>query len=463
MMRWIRVGWIIVIAFAVSLTMAQEDLAWLLDFIPTGADINLEKQLEQGAVRVVAGESLLDEDFTVLNAWESSSDREGNRRVRNERYEMRLVDSDSVYSAPSSEEYENVIITVDTQRLSDEANDGYGIFCRSEDEDNGVYFYISSDGYWRIFNFIDGRARPFMPWTASELINQGELASNQITALCINDYYALYINGDLAGEARDDTFSSGTTGMSVIVFEEESEVFIAFDNLRLWSGSSDDTSAIDVTDTNTDSNSLIDEQRAETILLLGNGAESISLGDLQFHDAMDDENHWHVIDGDYGEYDFEDGELEMLSEADADYPLLLVTNTRYDNAVIQAEMTFEDGADNNAFGIVCRSSEGDKGRGYQLLISADGYYTIWLTDNNFYRVIVAWETSSDINLNSTNQVTAVCVDDYIALYVNDTLLVDLYDDVYQTGTVGFTIFTIEEDDETSILVDNVFVWNAELR
>ncbi len=460
-MRWIRVGWIIVIAFMVSVSVAQEDLGWLLSLIPTGSNIDLEKQLEQGAVRVNAGENLLDETFTVLNAWDSSSDREGNRRVRNERYEMRLVDSDIIYTAPGSEEYDDVIITVDTQRLSDEPNDGYGLVCRSEDEDNGVHFYISSDGYWRIFNFINGRARPFMPWTASELINQGEGVNNQITAVCIEDYYALYINGELVGEARNDTFDSGAVGMSVIVFEEESEVFIAFDNLRLWSGSSDDTSAIDVTDTS-NSTSPVDEQRAETILLLGDGDESVSLGALQFYDSMDSDDNWHSIDADQGDFDFDDGIVTMLSEADTSYPLLLVTDERYDNAVIQAEMTFEGGTDNNAFGIVCRSSEADKGRGYQFMISADGYYSIWLTDNNFYRFIVDWERSSDINPNSSNQLTAVCVDDYLAFYLNGSLLVDLYNDVYQTGTAGVAVFTFEDEEDSSISVDNIFVWDAEL-
>lgn len=368
-----------------------------------------------------------------------------------------------IYSAPGSEDYDNVIINVDTQRLSDEINDGYGLVCRAEDEDNGVHFYISSDGYWRIFNFIDGRARPFMPWTASERINQGEEASNQITAVCINDYYALYINGELVGEARDDTFDSGAVGMSVIVFEEESEVFIAFDNLRLWSGSSDDSTAIDVTDADPDSDSLVDEQRAETILLLGDGAEEISLGDLQFHDSMDDDDNWDVIDGDQGDFEFEDGVLSIESNANADYPIILVTDERYDNAVIQAEVTFEDGTDNNAFGVVCRSSEEGLGRGYQFMISADGFYSIWLTDANFYRFVADWEDSSLINLNSTNQITAVCIDDYIAFYLNGTLLVDLYDNVYQTGTIGVTVYTFEEDEDSSVLIDNVFLWDAELR
>mgnify|MGYP000023229807 CR=1 FL=1 len=129
-----------------------------------------------------------------------------------------------------------------------------------------------------IFAFEDGRARPFMPWTASDLINQEADARNQITAVCVNDYYALYINGVLAGEARDSNFTNGLVGMSVIVFEEDSEVFIAFDNLRVWSASSD-AEAVEVVENGNSGDNLIDEQRAETVLLLGDGDEEVAFGE----------------------------------------------------------------------------------------------------------------------------------------------------------------------------------------
>ena len=457
MKRWIRLIWMIMLIMMVGVVSAQEDLSWLIPLIPDGNDIDISKQIEQGAVPITAGDVLLEESFTALNAWESASDREGNRRVRNERYEIRLVDNDIIYTGIGTEEYDNSIITVDTQRLSEEPNDGYGIVCRASDEENGIYFYISSDGFWRIFAFVDGRARPFMPWTASDLINQEAEARNQITAVCVDNYFALYINGELAGEARDDTFDEGAVGMSVIVFEENSEVFIGFDNLRVWSADANGEFAA----TSTTDNDLVSEQRAETILLLEDGLEEVSLDSLIRFDPMDNDANWYVIDADQGEIDFDDGVLEMTSIEDAVYPILLVSEESYDNAVIQAEVTFENGTDNNAYGVVCRSSEAGIGRGYQFVISGDGYYAIWLTDSGSYRFAADWERSTAININSTNQITAVCVDDYIAFYINDTLLVDVYDDVYQGGTVGLGLFTFEENSEIS--ADNVFIWSASIR
>lgn len=461
MNRWIRFSWIIALILLAGIVSAQEDLSWLIPLIPDGNDIDIAKQTQQGAVQIMAGDVLLNEPFTALNAWESASDRAGNRRVRNERYEIRLVDNDIIYTGIGTEDYDNSIITVDTQRLSSEPNDGYGLVCRASDEENGVYFYISSDGFWRIFAFVDGRAQPFMPWTASDLINQGDEANNQISAVCVDNYFALYINGELAGEARDDTFDSGAVGMSVIVFEENSEVFIGFDNLRIWSADATGENIEVTNNIDDDLEALVSEQRSETILLLEDGSEDVSLDSLMLFDSLDDDSNWYVIDADQGEIDFDNGVLEMTSIEDSLYPIILTSEESYDNVVIQADVTFENGADNNAYGVVCRSSEIGVGRGYQFMISGDGYYAIWLTDSSSYRFAADWERSSAININSTNQITAVCIDDYIAFYVNGTLLVDVYNDVYQGGTVGLTVFTFEEDSEIS--ADNVFIWSAEIR
>lgn len=459
-MRWIRPGLILIIVVAVvSVTGAQEDLGWLLDLIPTGDTIDLEKQLEQGAIQVVAEENVLLEEFSALNAWQSSSDREGNRRVRNERYEIRLIDNDIIYTGLGTVEYTNSIITVDTQRLSEEPNDGYGLVCRASDEDNGVHFYISSDGYWRIFAFEDGRARPFMPWTASDLINQGADARNQMTAVCVNDYYALYINGVLAGEARDSNFTEGVVGMSVIVFEEESEVFIAFDNLRIWSASSDAEAVTVVTNTESDS----DEQRAETLLLLENGGEDVSLTSLVFYDNMEEEVNWETVNSGEGDYDFDDGVVLMTSEAGAGNPIFLATESNYDNVVLQAGVTFEDGAEDNAFGLTCRTGMEESIRGYQFVISADGYYTIWITDGVNYRFAADWERDTAINTSGTNLLTVVCIEDYFAFYANDVLLIDFYDDVFLTGRPGLMIYNFDDDDDSTVSFDNVYVREAELR
>lgn len=463
MKRWniaIRLTGLWLLIMVATNVTAQEDLGWITDLLPDGNNINIDKQVQQGALDILAGSQILDESFDFLNAWEDSSGREGNREVRNGRYEMRLLESDLIYTGLGTTEYNNVIMTVDTQGLSAEPNDGYGLVCRASDEENGVHFYISSDGFWRIFAFDNGRARPFMPWTASDLINQGENASNRITAVCVDNYFALYINGELVGEAQDDRFTSGLAGMSVIVFEEDSEVFIAFDNLRIWEAEGTGEAVVATNNVTTDNNSNeLDDQRAATILLLEEGGESVILNDLLLFDDFEDADDWVIIEDDEGsEIEVDDGIVYTISPEGAIYPALILSEQTFGDTVVQAEITFEDGDENNAYGLICRSS--DFGRGYHFNISADGFYTVWVTDGEAYRTIVEWERDTAINVNATNTMTAVCIDDYLAFYVNDALLVDLYDSIYEIGAIGLSAFTFEDDSELSF--DNIYIWDAAL-
>ncbi|MEL7433912.1 MAG: hypothetical protein AAFN11_08185 [Chloroflexota bacterium] len=446
-----------------SVVTAQDDLGWITDLLPDGNNINIDKQLEQGAIIIATDEQRLLEEFTAQNAWDNTNERDGNRRVNNARYEMRMRLSNTIFTGLGTQNYTNTVITVDTERLSTEPNDGFGLVCRAEDEENGVHFFISSDGFWRIFAFEDGSTRPFVSWTQSDLINMGENATNRITAVCVDDYFALYINGVLAGEATDDTFSEGAVGMSVIVFEEASEVSIAFDNLRVWSataGSGDTTALNGGNDTSTSSTeTAFDEQRAATVLRLQDADESLALNGLILAATLDDdsETDWQFLERD-GSVEFGNGSLEIESDEGAEYPSMLLTSTDSPNVVVQAEVSFDDGDDNNAYGLACRSGLNEVGRGYHFNISADGFYTVWVTDGDFFRFLVDWERASVIEVNGTNEMTIVCVDDYFALFVNDVLLTDFYDNTYLTGSVGFTAFTFEDD--TAIRFDDLFVWEA---
>ncbi|MGJ3239271.1 MAG: hypothetical protein ACFE0Q_11240 [Anaerolineae bacterium] len=466
MMRWIRVGWLVMLVLLVGVVSAQTDLGWVRDLIPTASDINLSKQLEQSTIDVSVGEIALDESFTAPDSWQSLTDVAGNRFVRDGRYEMRLIQPDLIYTSLSTQTYDNAIITVETERLSQEPNDGYGVVCRASDENNGMHFYISSDGFWRIFAFVDERARPFMPWTASETINQGENARNILTAVCVNDYFALYINGELAGEVRDGTFLQGQVGMSMILFEEQSEVSIAFDNLRVWSASSDAevVSVMQATPQVDDDPffMMLDQRRDETITLLEDGQEAITINDLLRYDALTEPLGWSVISGDMGAVSFGDDGATLTSDAGVDYPILLVSEDAYDGVVVQADLQFEEGAINNAFGLVCRSSTSDLGRGYQFVISGDGYYTIWLTDGVDYRFLITWERTSTIQRDSINRMTVVCVEDYMGFYLNGRLLHELYNDVYLSGTVGVGVYSFEEDESSTITASEIFIWEAEL-
>jgi hypothetical protein len=78
---------------------------------------------------------------------------------------------------------------------------------------DGYLFLIQGSGSFAILRARGRDITPLVNWTASSLIHQGA-ARNELRAVCMGDYLALYINGEFAGEATDSTYTSGQIGLA---------------------------------------------------------------------------------------------------------------------------------------------------------------------------------------------------------------------------------------------------------
>ncbi|MCC6614331.1 MAG: hypothetical protein IT320_12695 [Anaerolineae bacterium] len=77
------------------------------------------------------------------------------------------------------------------------------------------------------------------------------------------------------------------------------------------------------------------------------------------------------------------------------------------------------------------------GDGYLFLIQGSGAYGIFRSSGRSLQPLVDWATSDAINLPpAANKLRAVCVGDYLALYVNDKLVAEAIDDQYSSGQIG---------------------------
>ena len=94
---------------------------------------------------------------------------------------------------------------------------------------DGYLFLIQGNGSFAIMRARGRSILPLVDWTESSLINQGP-ASNELRAVCMDDYLALYINGEFAGDATDDTYSSGQVGLAASAANRLG-VQVEFDNL----------------------------------------------------------------------------------------------------------------------------------------------------------------------------------------------------------------------------------------
>lgn len=132
------------------------------------------------------------------------------------------------------------------------------------------------------------------------------------------------------------------------------------------------------------------------------------------------------------------------------------------DTVIQVHTKQVSKSTENAYGVICRSPTNGNGDGYYFFISGDGQYTITKVKGTV-TTLVDWTQSKAINQGQDeNDLTVVCVQNYLALYVNDVLLAETTDDTFIQGDPGLAISGYSDKTEVSVDFDNARIWSASL-
>ncbi len=482
--------------------------------------------LQQGSETVDVGDLLRYETFDSEDAWEVWEGSGGYLRIDDGRYVLFATEADGYLWGQDTQVVSNSIIQVETEQLSAEPNNGYGIMCRGEVENtsNGYHFWISGDGYVSIIAITEEDIVSLVEWELNGAINLGQ-ATNEITAVCSGTYLALYVNGDLAIETTDDTYSEGVTGFSAVAFEDGSFVEIAYDEARIWqvgtssasgtslggligsSGEEETESGDGEPEENSGSGSSLggifgggDDEETEPNdgeensgsgsslggIFGGGGSDSDSassgadaeearlvledtlaqsgnlvLGDLLRSETFDSDDAWElyeeddeggwlrVIDGTYRVFNQEGG---ILWGQDTE---------EYTDVVIEVDATFLAEDDANAYGVMCRADPANTMDGYHFYVSADGYYAIAMSVGGEIETLVDFERAGAINMGQdSNRITVVCVDDYLALFINGDLVEEYTDSTYSSGVVGLTTVQFEDTGAVEVAFDDVRVWEV---
>ena len=131
------------------------------------------------------------------------------------------------------------------------------------------------------------------------------------------------------------------------------------------------------------------------------------------------------------------------------------------DVVLEADLRQESDYDHNAFGLACRLDPANSGRGYYFLISGDGFASIRWSDGRSLQPIVAAKPSAYIRGGQArNRVRAVCIGDYLALWVNDEFVAEARDGRAARGAVGLAGVMNYAGRRLSISIDDVKVWRA---
>ena len=141
----------------------------------------------------------------------------------------------------SGRNFDDVIITVDTEQISGPDNNAYGVICRYQDENNFYIFLISGDGFYAIGKYQSGDSQiAYLSgvtdseeggYLFSEAVNQG-VAANQIRVGCVGNELSLVVNGLPLAVVNDSAFVTGDIGLGVSTLEPGTAV-VQFDNLQV--------------------------------------------------------------------------------------------------------------------------------------------------------------------------------------------------------------------------------------
>jgi hypothetical protein len=128
---------------------------------------------------------------------------------------------------------------------------------------------------------------------------------------------------------------------------------------------------------------------------------------------------------------------------------------------VEVDARQTEGSLDNNFGLLVRYQMDDQDF-YWFEISGDGYYSVDLRQAGEWSTLVDWATSDAINqgIGATNHLKVVCAGNRFSFYVNDTLLTEVSDSTFSSGSIGLAVGTFDEPG-VAVNFDNIEVYSPQ--
>ena len=337
--------------------------------------------------------------------------------------------------------YTDTTVEVDVTKMGGTANNIFGIICRFGD-DGGYWLIASSSG--QHYGIAKAKMEDDQSWSMywlsiqetqiSNAIRQGQ-ATNRVRADCVGDTLVLYVNGQKLAEAQDNEFKSGSihflAGSTITDTRGVSGADLLFDDFVIIEPTEPSTYS-----TTVDSGSVIYED-----------------------DFSDPSSGWYEYWGNTRISEYSNGNYRILVK---DSPGCWVAKPAswfyYTDIRIEVDITWVDGDDDSAVGILCRKRGEDF---YRLQISRSGDAVIWKYKDGEW---IPLQRSSNEALKSilsdhtTSHFRADCVGGKLELYINGEKTIEAQDNEFQYGQVGLSVVSYSETG-AEVLFDNFKLMN----
>jgi hypothetical protein len=179
---------------------------------------------------VLSGSVLFQDDFArSVSGWDRFTNAEGTMDYDAAGYRMLINSLNTNFWSTPHKNFADVRMEVDAGKLGGPDENRIGLICRFSGNDY-YFFLISSDGFYGIGIYTDGKA---------VLLGQSEMqvnsniktgvAVNHLRADCAGDTLTFYVNGFQVVSAQDTTLKSGDVGLLAGTFTQPG-VDVIFDN-----------------------------------------------------------------------------------------------------------------------------------------------------------------------------------------------------------------------------------------
>ncbi len=411
-------------------------------------DDALNTMFQAGLNQVTVGNQLRSEDFRVGLGYAISSDTDVKREIVNEQYQIEVFREEWVAWDYFSDEFANVVIQADVNLLNNVGTNAVaGITCRMTDEDQGYGYYFEIDfesGYYvSVWS-------PETFYTLASGVNTTALqpgkTAHHLVAVCIDDYLAFYANGVVLAELVDTTLKSGLVSWSATLYAGTQSFGATFDNINVYDA--------------TVSSPLASSPTPD----LSSGFLNVAPQRHLLSEPFDSVDAWFTYSDERTDFTIEDG---LYSARMRESGFTWATNgTEVVNSIIEVDVTqVQTNTDANGIGLMCRvNNDGD---GYFFWFGDDGFYNISVRQQATEEVFTALVDSEEVSLLSIDsgvayRFTVVCVDNYLAMYVDGNLVAEAFDSTFSLGVTGLAISLSGDDPsiEQQVIYDNLNVWSA---
>jgi LysM repeat protein len=433
---------------------------------------------------------LLEDEFDVPELWAVVSESSFSTRYVDNTYEIRNSLPGASVSSVRPGNLRNGWVEVVVQSGSGTPEAFYGAVCRWQDAQNFYAAVVNNAGQAAIFRLDEGAPISI----ASGTIQRAGSDSDRVGVLCVGDRLRLVLNGQVALEARDGAFTSGSAGM--VVMGDTGEAGIRFDYFLLaavneglsvtpvefFPGIEPDEQLYIVRHTDTlqeiagkfeitladlmERNpqildpdlvyggqmlaipagaAVLEDVETEVIPQTGAPAQIIHPPDLHpnvsvpiFHGEFEDEDAWLGGPDEPDQMEYEDGEFQMTQSSSQSF----FSRVRpFDLPLVHVEVEIQHGggAEAGFYGVVCRWQDADN---FYAFVIGDGRPRILRIQNGTVNELV--QSRIEVERSEWNRVGANCYGPLLTMYLNGAAVVQTNDPIFESGYPGIVVGTGEE-------------------